>query len=56
MKRYSVTGSSSIDFVLQLVDNIVGFMFAGFDTTAISLTVVLLLLAQHPDVQEKYVD
>lgn len=37
----------------ELFGEIIGFLFAGFDTTSIAMTWVLLNLAQYPDVQEK---
>ncbi|KAH9100375.1 hypothetical protein LEN26_015896 [Aphanomyces euteiches] len=37
----------------SFADNLLTFLFAGFDTTSISLSYVLYLMASHPDVQEK---
>lgn len=37
----------------ELIDNMVTFLFAGHDTTSLSLTYTFLLLATHPDVQAK---
>ncbi|WP_238994000.1 cytochrome P450 [Halobellus captivus] len=37
----------------ELRDNIVTFLFAGHETTALGLTYTLLCLAQHPDEQAK---
>jgi cytochrome P450 len=35
------------------IDNTITLLFAGFDTTSSSLTYMLWLLAQHPDVVQK---
>lgn len=35
------------------IDNTITLLFAGFDTTSSSLTFMLWLLAQHPDVLAK---
>jgi cytochrome P450 len=35
------------------VDNTITMLFAGFDTTSSSITYMLWLLAQHPEVLEK---
>ena len=37
----------------ELIDNLVGFMIAGSDTTSTTLSSILLLLSQHPKVQER---
>ncbi|KAF0742638.1 hypothetical protein Ae201684P_000581 [Aphanomyces euteiches] len=37
----------------SFADNLLTFLFAGFDTTSISLSYALYLMASHPDVQEK---
>jgi cytochrome P450 len=35
------------------IDNTITMLFAGFDTTSSSITYMLWLLAQHPEVVEK---
>jgi cytochrome P450 len=37
----------------KTIDNVIVLMFAGFDTTGSTLTYMLSLLADHPDVLEK---
>ena len=39
----------------ELLDNLIGFMIAGFETTSANLTRVLLQLAQHENVQKRHV-
>lgn len=38
---------------LEVRNNLLGFLFAGHETTALSLTWALYLLALHPDVQDR---
>lgn len=37
----------------ELVDHVFGFLLAGFDTTSVALTWILLQLSERPDLQEK---
>ncbi|XP_052068315.1 uncharacterized protein LOC127707693 [Mytilus californianus] len=37
----------------ELFGQIIGFIFAGFDTTATAMTWILLQLAQYPEIQDK---
>ena len=38
----------------EIVDQVVGFIFAGHDTTALALTYAWHLLGTHPDVRERF--
>ncbi|KAF7321348.1 Cytochrome P450 4F1 [Mycena kentingensis (nom. inval.)] len=40
----------------EILDNINTFLFAGSDTSSLSMTWTLLLLAQHPDIQTRLRD
>ena len=37
------------------MEQLLGFMIAGADTTACTLAEIMLVLAQHPEIQEKHV-
>ncbi|XP_062591046.1 uncharacterized protein LOC134252555, partial [Saccostrea cucullata] len=37
----------------ELIDQVFGFLLAGFDTTSIALTWTLLQLSERPDLQQK---
>ena len=40
----------------EIVADAVGFLFAGHETTSVTLTFATYLLATHPEVQEKLVN
>lgn len=40
----------------ELIDNLITFFFAGFDTTSVAISWTLYELARHPDVQQRLHD
>jgi cytochrome P450 len=54
-KMMAAESSGKLSHVNQdlLRDNVVGLMFAGYETTALTLAWISWLLAKHPDVQDK---